>query len=91
MNSLIDLIINKGSIIDLIIFMLGMAVVAYVGILKHRLDKKERQIAELKEKYHLLDRHTLIMSHNLSLAIKRPLHKQMPGSEWTTHNPLTED
>jgi hypothetical protein len=91
MNSLIDLIINKGSIIDLIIFMMGMAVVAYVGILKHRLDKKDKQVSELKEKYHLLDRHTLIMSHNLELGLNKKLHTQMPHGEWSTHSPLTEN
>jgi hypothetical protein len=91
MNSLIDLVIKNGSIIDLVIFMMGMAVAGYITILKHRLDKKEKQISELKEKYHLLDRHVLIMSHNLSLALKRKLHKQMPSGEWSTSNPLTED
>ena len=47
--------------------------------------------SKLKEKYYLLDRHTLLMSHNLQLAIKKRLHKQMPGGEWSSCNPLVDD
>ena len=91
MAGFFDLIIANGSVVDLIIFMMGMGVAGYVVLLKRRLDEKKKEIKELKEKYHLLDRHVLIMSHNLSLAIKRPLHKQMHGGEWATTNPLTEN
>ncbi len=91
MGALVEVMLREGSIVDLINFMLGIGVVGYIMIIKRKLDRKEQQINELREKYHLLNNMTEKVALFIEPIIKRKLIRQAPGGEWTANNPLSGD
>ena len=91
MGALIEIIVTKGSIVDLIIFMMGMGGVGYIIILKRILAEHKEELKLLRGRYHLLNDMTGKMAIFLEPVIKRKLIRQAADGEWSPSNPLNGD